>query len=199
MRYLLLFCCIVVVVGCAGTQDKVEHNLSGKKIVMVIAPKDFRDEELFVPREYFEEAGAEVLIASQIKNEPLKGMLGGCIKASITVDEIKIDGLDALIVVGGVGAQVYWNDEKLHRLLEEAVEDGKVVGAICISPVTLANAGLLKGREATVWASEKERLVAKGANYKDVDVVVSGRIVTANGPEAASEFAKAIASLLASR
>lgn len=30
----------------------VQPPLSGKKILMVIAPRQFRDEELFVPREY---------------------------------------------------------------------------------------------------------------------------------------------------
>ena len=34
------------------------------KILMVTAPKNFRDEELFIPKEKFENAGHEVVIAS---------------------------------------------------------------------------------------------------------------------------------------
>ena len=196
MRFLLFTFLVVLVCGCAGTDGGVKFDLTGKRVVMVVAPKDFRDEEFFTPRKFFEEAGADVVVASQIKGEPLKGMLGGAVKASITIGEIKVDELDALVLVGGSGAQVYWENEELHKVLKGAYEAGKVVAAICISPVTLANAGLLKGKEATVWASEKERLTACGAEYSDADVVVSGRIVTANGPDAASAFAEAVASLL---
>jgi len=74
---------------------------------------------------------------------------------------------------------------------------GKVIGAICIAPVTLANAGLLKGRKATVWASEKARIETKGAIYTGADVQVDDNIVTANGPNAAKAFGEALLKLLA--
>lgn len=199
MRFLVLLLLVALVCGCAKVDEKVEFDLAGKRVVMVVAPKDFRDEELFTPREYFERAGAEVVVASQIKGEPLKGMLGGSVKASLTIGEIEVEKLDGLVLVGGVGAQVYWENEELHKVLRDAHRAGKVVAAICISPLTLAKAGLLEGKEATVWATEKERLTACGAEYRDADVVVSGRIVTANGPDASSDFAKAVASLLAGR
>ena len=38
--------------------------LEGKKIAMIIAFKDFRDAEYFVPKEIFEKAGAEVKTVS---------------------------------------------------------------------------------------------------------------------------------------
>ena len=41
-----------------------EGTLEGKKILMVIAQQDFRDEELFKPREVFESAGASVFVAA---------------------------------------------------------------------------------------------------------------------------------------
>ena len=199
MRLSLFSFLVVLVCGCAGTDVGVKFDLIGKRVVMVVAPKDFRDEEFFTPRKFFEEAGANVVVASQIKGEPLKGMLGGAVKASLAISEIKVDELDALVLVGGSGAQVYWKDEELHKVLKEAYEAGKVVAAICISPVTLANAGLLKGKEATVWATEREKLTACGAKFRDADVIVSGRIVTASGPDAASKFAEAVASLLAGK
>jgi putative intracellular protease/amidase len=39
--------------------------------------------------------------------------------------------------------------------------------------------------------------VAGGAQVSDQDVVVAGKVVTANGPPAAAEFAKALAKVLA--
>ena len=41
-----------------------EGTLVGKKILMVIAQQDFRDEELFEPKEVFESAGASVFVAA---------------------------------------------------------------------------------------------------------------------------------------
>ena len=41
-----------------------EKNLKEKSIVMIIAFRDFRDAEYFVPKEILEEAGVEVKTAS---------------------------------------------------------------------------------------------------------------------------------------
>ena len=67
----------------------------------------------------------------------------------------------------------------------------KVVAAICLAPVVLARAGILKGKKVTCFyspASSRE-MKAGGAVLVDKAVVSDGRIVTANGPEAAAEFA----------
>ncbi|MBC7348303.1 MAG: DJ-1/PfpI family protein, partial [Clostridia bacterium] len=79
----------------------------------------------------------------------------------------------------------------------EAAEQGKVLGAICLAPVTLANAGVLAGRKATVFSPEAKRLEAAGAKYTGAGVEIDGRIVTASGPENAKDFGEAIAALLA--
>jgi len=70
------------------------------------------------------------------------------------------------------------------------------VAAICISPVTLARAGILKNRRATVFPTEAEELKKEGAIYTGAPVEEDGRIITASGPEAAGEFGERIASVL---
>ncbi|GAG39121.1 unnamed protein product, partial [marine sediment metagenome] len=85
------------------------------------------------------------------------------------------------------------------NLVQSAHNNGKIVAAICISPVVLAQARLLKDRKATVWngdGKQEEILTAQGAEYVDQDVVVDSRIVTANGPPAAKKFGKTIAEML---
>jgi putative intracellular protease/amidase len=47
---------------------------------------------------------------------------------------------------------------------------------------------VLEGKKATVFPSEKGNLKAKGAEYVSQNVVEDGLIVTAVGPQAASEF-----------
>jgi protease I len=82
-------------------------------------------------------------------------------------------------------------------LVKEANRAGKVVSAICLAPVTLANAGLLEGKRATAYPSAESFLKWKGAIYTGNAVEVEGNIVTANGPEAAEEFAQAVAGMVA--
>jgi len=173
----------------------------GRRILMVIAPEEFRDEELFTPKEIFEAEGAEVKIAST-RLGPARGMLGGSAEPDLLIADARADEYDVIVVVGGMGSPTYlWPDEALHRLLREAEQKGKIIGAICLSPAVLARAGLLRGRRATVYATADSlrELQHGGALYQSVDVVTDGRIITASGPHAAAEFGRAICAQLVAR
>jgi len=170
-------------------------KLKGKKAVMVIAEKNFRDEELFEPKKILEAEGVKVIVVSTSFNIA-RGMLGGKVKPDMLLSEIKVDDYDAIIFVGGSGASQYWNDSLAHNIVKEAVEKNKVLGAICIAPVTLANAGVLTGKKATVWPSERGKIEAKGAIYTGESVQIEGKIITAEGPQAARKFGEAIAKAL---
>jgi protease I len=73
-----------------------------------------------------------------------------------------------------------------------------VVAAICLAPVVLARAGILKGKKATYFNSPVSfrEMRAGGAVLVDKAVVTDDRIVTANGPAAAAEFAEAFIRVL---
>jgi protease I len=72
------------------------------------------------------------------------------------------------------------------------------VAAICIAPVILANAGLLNGKRATSFSSEKNTLVTKGALVSVNGVESDGKIITAEGPSHATEFGEMILKALKS-
>jgi protease I len=192
--------------GCKEKQEGIEvgreeaatkaASLVGKRVVMIIAPENFRDEELIEPQGILYDKGAEVKVASK-SLETSKGMLGAQVKPDLLVSDIKAEDWDAIILVGGGGASVYWDDPLVHSMLKEAVRQNKIVGAICIAPVTLANAGILSGKKATVYSSETQKLADKGAECTGKDVQVDGNIITASGPAAAKEFGEAIARALA--
>lgn len=170
-------------------------DLTGKKILMVIAPENFRDEELMEPKEIFEDAGAEVTVASR-GTDSAKGMMGAVVTVDADISEADAGDYDAVIFVGGTGASVYFDDETAQTLARTAYESGKILAAICIAPSTLANAGLLEGKRATSFSSEKDNLEEKGAEYTGATVQADGRIITGNGPEAATEFGQKIAETL---
>lgn len=171
-------------------------NLAGKRVLMVIAAQRFRDEEYREPRAVIEAHGGRVTVASTSLEEA-EGMLGMVVKPDVTLDQVDINEYDAIIFVGGSGASQYWDDALAHSMARQAEATGKVVGAICIAPVTLANAGLLRGRKATVWPQERARLEAGGATYTGNPVEEDGRIITAAGPQAAHAFGEAVARAIA--
>jgi protease I len=180
-------------------RTKMSENLFGKKILMIIAFRDFRDQEYFVPKKVFEESKIEVKTASDKKGTAI-GADGGDVKVDYLVSEASAEGFDAIVFVGGPGAIEHLDNEGSYRLAKETVEKGKVLGAICISPLILAKAGVLNGKKATVWTdftkSQAKILKENGAIFEGKEVVVDGKIVTGNGPEAAEKFAKEIVNLL---
>jgi len=163
----------------------------GGRILMIIAPEGFRDEELQIPKRAFERAGYEVVIASSTLGTA-RGMLGAKVKPQILLKDVKVKDYDAVVFVGGVGAQYYFNHREALRIAQEAASQGKVLGAICLAPGILARAGVLKGKRATVWRSEAKTLKEKGAIYTGQQVEVDGKVITGNGPTAAPLFASKI-------
>ncbi len=170
-------------------------KLEGKKVAMVIAHQRFRDEEYLRPKEILEKEGVAVTTVSS-KTDIAIGTLGAKVKPDLTLNDLKVKDYDALLFVGGGGAEEYWNNQKAHSIAVEAVQRKKVLGAICIAPVILANAGLLYGKKATVYESEIDKIKGKGAVYNGLPVERDGNIVTANGPEAAEEFGMVIVEAL---
>ena len=183
----LLLGCGVVTTG-YGQEEAAGMK---KKVVMIVAQGDFRDEELLEPKAILERNGIEVKIASTSLSSA-RGMLGAEVKPDMLVSDINIRDFAALIFIGGIGASQYWNDPLAHRLIQEAIGSDRLVAAICIAPVTLAKAGVLRGKRATVWSSEAAQLESAGADYTGRPVERDGNIITASGPTAAREFADEI-------
>ncbi|TVL99388.1 MAG: DJ-1 family protein [Candidatus Brocadia sp. WS118] len=167
------------------------QSVKGKKAVMVIASNNFRDEELLRPKEVLEKNGVTVTVASSSLKEST-GMLGAKVKPDILVTDIHVTNYDTIIFVGGSGANEYWDNPTAHKIANDANNAKKIVGAICIAPVTLAKAGLLKNKKATTYSSTVTDIKSAGANYTGADVERDGNIITASGPAAAQKFGEVI-------
>lgn len=170
-----------------------------KRVVMIIAPEGFADPEYNEPRAVFDGRGFEVIVASAAL-DTATGASGTEVQPDILVGDIVVADYDAIVFIGGGGCEVYWDDPEAHRVAQEAVAEKKLLAAICAAPVTLAKAGVLEGKEATVydggWKDGIAALEAGGATYVNATVVRDGLIITANGPPASKEFGEAIAGAL---
>jgi len=171
------------------------YALQNQKILMIIASQNFRDEELLKPKEIFEKHGFKVVIASSSLSVS-SGMLGAKVKPDILINNLDLKEYKAVVFVGGVGAKEYFNNPVALKIARDAMKQNKIVAAICIAPRILSEAGILKGKKATVWKSEAEALKSKGAIYTGADVEIDGNIVTASGPHAAENFGNTIIKIL---
>lgn len=169
--------------------------VSGKRILMVLAHDQYRDEEYEEPRKVFEDEGAEVTVASSSLGEA-RGKMGGKTAVDILLVEAMVADYEAVVFVGGPGSDEYFHNPKALSLAKETFEAGKVIAAICIAPATLANAGILKGKRATAFPSVESDLKTQGANYTGNPVERDGKIITGSGPEAATEFGKTVVAAL---
>ncbi len=168
-----------------------------KHALFVIAPKEFRDEELFVPQKILKENDINTTIASH-KAGTCHGKMGGEVEAVIGLNQVNAEDFDAIIFVGGDGSQVFRDDPAARLLTKKAAESGKILAAICAAPTILAKAGVLDGKSATVFPDPhyQEILTTAGANLTCGGVEVDGKIITANGPEVVEEFGRKLAELI---
>ena len=91
-------------------------------------------------------------------------MLGAKVKPEILLSDVKEEDYFAIIFIGGQGSSQYFNDTSAHSLAKKFFNNNKIVGAICIAPSTLANAGLLKGKKANCYPSEAPNLIIRALN-----------------------------------
>lgn len=179
------------------------ERVDEKKIAIVIAFRNFRDTEYYFPRKALENITSNIIIVSTSTGTAL-GVNGGEVSVDVLLKDLEVENFDAVVFIGGEGCLKYLDNQGSYRLIQEVVSKNKLLGAICISPVILAKAGVLNGKNATVWSNILNKspikiLEENGATYKDELVVVDEKIVTANGPAAAKEFGESLVGVLTSK
>ena len=168
-------------------------------VLFVVAPVNFRDEELFVPRQILMEAGYTCLLAS-LTLEPCVGMLGATVTPDFLVSSVVLEDFACVVMIGGSGVSEIFEDKRLLELFDDAYRKGLLIGGICLGPMVLARSGILRGKQATVYKTEQSLLVLResGCAYQPDGLVIDGRVLTASGPEQAKAFGKKLVELLSS-
>ena len=167
------------------------------KVLFIIAQDKFRDEELLEPKMEVENAGHEAVVAS-ITTNTCTGMLGETITPDLAVKDVNIDDYAIIAVIGGQGAPDLMNYPEVMDLLKQAKAKDMNLAAICIAPMILAKAGVIQGKNATVYQTPNSMaaLDEAGANMVSQDVVVDTKLVTASGPHVAREFGLKLVEML---
>lgn len=130
-------------------------RLSGKSIA-ILSATGIHEHEFWVPYYRFREEDAKVIVCGFEKNAVYKGEgrhgMDGLDLAptDATIEEIRSEDLDALIIPGGIYGPLALRAHKPTLKLVRAMnERKKVIAAICHGPWVLVSADVLQGRKCT--------------------------------------------------
>ncbi|SDD69447.1 protease I [Pricia antarctica] len=156
------------------------------KRIAILATNGFEESELKSPKEAMEKEGFRVDIVS-LKSGEIKGWSDGnwsnSYKVDRTIDEVKADEYNALMLPGGVmNPDLLRINEHVLVFVRDFFKQEKPVAAICHAPWTLISAGVVKGRKMTSYKSIKDDVINAGANWVDQEVVVDQGFVTSRNP-----------------
>jgi len=162
---------------------------------LIISADQFEDTELLVPLYRFQETGIGVDVASLRKGD-ITGKRGYGATANKSLDEVKPDDYDILVLPGGKAPAEVRKQAKAIEIVKAFFRQNKPVAAICHGPQILVSAGLLKGRHATCYETVAPELKDAGALYEDSEVVVDGNLVTSRQPSDLPAFMRETMKLL---
>jgi protease I len=177
-------------------------NLESKNILIVIPKSQFQEQELFDTLEVLKAAGPRIFVLSKSGQEAVGMNKTRFAPDGMLVDWDKQQGVfrkyDSVLVLGGKGApKSLWDDNILLKILTDHFRAERGIGAIGLGVAVLARASLLSGEVA---GPEDEKFLAEleaaGLIRASSPVVQDGKVVTASGPEAATEFAQTMVDIL---
>ena len=170
-------------------------NIRGKRVA-ILATDGFEQSELMVPKEKLEEAGAKVDIISLKPGEIWgwqKDDWGKSIAVDRTLDSVKVDEYDALVLPGGqINPDLLRADKKAVQFVKDFYASKKPLAAICHAPWLLIEAGLANGRKMTSYHSMATDVKNAGANWVDEEVVVDQGLITSRNPKDLDAFSAKI-------
>jgi len=166
------------------------NDLKGKTAA-IIATDEFEDLELFHPMYRLQEEGIKTMVIG-LTRDPIKGKKGYSITPNTSIDDVKAQDFDFLIVPGGKSPEKLRLNNKILRFVKDFDTQGKPIAAICHAGQVLSSAGIVKNRTLTCVAGIKDDMINAGAHYVDQAAVVDGNLVTSRVPSDLPEFARAM-------
>lgn len=162
-------------------------------MVYVILADGFEEIEAIEPIDIMRRAGIEVVTAS-LGDKTVMGSHNIPVTADITINEINPESMDLLMLPGGAGHELLDASNEVHGLINYAVTNNIYISAICAAPSILGKKMILEGKNATCFPGFEKYLY--GAEITTAKAVVDGKIITARGAGAASDFGFAMVELL---
>ena len=144
--------------------------------ILILSTNGFEQSELERPLNDLKAKGATVHVATP-DGKDIKGWdkddWGNTVAADKALSDVTVDDYDAIVLPGGqINPDLLRANKDAVSLIKSFADAGKTVAAICHAPWLLIEAGIIKGRAATSYASIATDVKNAGAHYEDSEVVV---------------------------
>jgi protease I len=153
---------------------------------------DFEDSEFRVPYDVLMDHGHHVDIIG-VSTGKVAGKMG---QERVLIDKAVADAdprsYEALVIPGGYSPDHLRTDATMVAFVEQMVESGKLIAAVCHGPQLLIEAHAVRGKTVTSWPSVKTDLINAGARWVDQQVAIDGRLITSRKPDDLEAFTQAI-------
>ena len=157
-------------------------------MVYVLLANGCEEIEALCPVDVLRRGGCEVKTVG-ISGKTVTGSHGIKIEADISPEEVNED-IELLIFPGGIpGADNLDVSPYTDKFIEITNKNQGRIAAICAAPYILGKRGLLKGKKATCYPSDKFISQLNGAIYTKETLVTDGNITTGAGMGISFDFA----------
>lgn len=155
-------------------------------MVYVFLADGFEIVEAMAPVDMLRRANVGVTTVG-IDKKVITSSCGIPVTADIVSNEFEFTDVEAVVIPGGSqGVINLENSSLVQSVVDEAVQEGILVCAICAGPSLLGHKGLLKGKHAICYPGFEESL--DGAFISEDFVVTDGDFITAKGAGVSIEF-----------
>lgn len=150
---------------------------------IIISGELAQDHEFIYPYYRLLEANFDVDVCL-LEGRPVKGILGTTLppnknQSVKTIDQIRVEDYDILIIPGGVKAmEKVRQEKKIIYFIKKFDEKKKTIACICSGAQLLISAKVVKGRKIAGYYSMEDDLVNAGAIYTDKPAVIDDNIIT---------------------
>lgn len=183
-----------MLIGSTRLQIEVKSNKKiMKRILMVLAPREFRDLEYIVPRSFFELAQIDVISTSTEYISVWRFWYN--VKHNWLISDYKKENFDAIVFVGWVWSLELVNNQDLEQMANFYMQSWKIVAAICAAPRNLLSWWVANWKKITWnnWDNNFEKLAIENWAIPEMKwVVVDSNLITWYWPESVESFARAI-------
>ena len=167
--------------------------------VVVLLAEGFEEIEALTPVDLLRRAGIEVVTASITADRLVMGSHMIPVMADTVIDSL--DGpADVLFLPGGLkGTNNLKESADVAVVINEYLNAGKYLTAICAAPTVYGQMGLLKGKKATCYPGNEDKLIGAEWTGEDVNVAVDGQFITSRGMGTSIDFALKLIEILISK
>ncbi|MGQ0634968.1 MAG: type 1 glutamine amidotransferase domain-containing protein [Planctomycetaceae bacterium] len=166
-------------------------RLTGKKAI-VLVDQLYQELEVWYPLYRLREEGVEAILVGPERGATYPSKVGYPAVSDQAAADVAMKDYHCLVIPGGYAPDHMRRHRAMVQLVIDALEQQKVVAAICHAGWMLCSApGGLRGRRVTSFFAIKDDMVNAGAEWVDAEVVRDRNLITSRKPDDLPAFMRA--------